>query len=145
MRRRRFRKETSSTLYTRDMCGRYVAPEEAAIEREFHVQRRSWPARLEDAAPFGASYNVAPSQQVPVLRVIRGSADEREGLLMRWGLIPYWANGQPPKFSTINCRIETMETSSSFRDAWQRGQRCIFPAASKHDSSAVTRICSSWS
>jgi putative SOS response-associated peptidase YedK len=111
------------------MCGRYVAPEEAAIEREFHVQRRSWPSRLDGESPFGASYNVAPTQQVPVLRVVRGAGAEREGLLMRWGLIPYWANGAAPKFSTINCRIETMETSSAFRDAWQRGQRCIFPAA----------------
>jgi putative SOS response-associated peptidase YedK len=111
------------------MCGRYVSPEEAAIEREFHVQRRSWPARLDGESPFGASYNVAPTQHVPILRVVRGAGTEREGLLMRWGLIPFWANGQAPKLSTINCRIETMETSSSFRDAWQRGQRCIFPAA----------------
>lgn len=28
---------------------------------------------------------------------------------MRWGLIPYFAKGEPPRFSTINARIETAE------------------------------------
>ena len=41
------------------MCGRYVSPESAAIEREFSVVRTDW--------QFAASYNVAPTQRVPIV------------------------------------------------------------------------------
>ena len=47
---------------------------------------------------------------------------------MRWGLIPPFLKGEPPKFPTQNARIETMETAPAFRDAWKKGQRCIVPA-----------------
>ena len=63
------------------------------------------------------------------MRVIREQAGEREAVLMRWGLVPYWANGRSANYSTINCRIESMQTNASFRDAWRRGQRCILPCA----------------
>ena len=57
---------------------------------------------------FPRSYNVAPTQPVPVVRTKEG---KREGALMRWGLIPYFAKGVPPKYSTINARMETVETA----------------------------------
>jgi putative SOS response-associated peptidase YedK len=44
---------------------------------------------------------------------------------MRWGLIPFFAHGEPPKYSTINARIETVETAASYRGPWKRGQRCL--------------------
>jgi putative SOS response-associated peptidase YedK len=100
------------------MCGRYVSPDEASIEREFNLVRTEW--------QFPASYNVAPTQQVPVVRSGHGG---RQGLCLRWGLIPYFAKGVAGKYSTINARIETMETTASYRDAWQRGQRCLQVAA----------------
>jgi len=49
--------------------------------------------------------------------------------MVRWGLIPAFAHGQPGKFSTINARMESVETAPSFRTAWKRGQRCIQPAS----------------
>lgn len=96
------------------MCGRYVAPEDLAIEREFNLVRHEW--------QFPPSYNVAPTQAVPVIRSREG---EREGLSMRWGLIPFFARGEAPKYSTINARIETVETAASYRGPWNRGQRCL--------------------
>jgi putative SOS response-associated peptidase YedK len=46
--------------------------------------------------------------------------------MMRWGLIPFFAKGEPPpKYSTINARIETFETAASYRGPWKRGQRCL--------------------
>jgi putative SOS response-associated peptidase YedK len=97
------------------MCGRYVSPDEASIEREFNLVRTEW--------QFPPSYNVAPTQQVPIVR----SNDDgvRQGLNVRWGLIPYFAKGIPGKYSTINARIETMESTASYRGPWQRGQRCL--------------------
>jgi putative SOS response-associated peptidase YedK len=53
------------------------------------------------------------------------SQGQREGALLRWGLIPYFAKGEPPKYSTINARIETAETAPSYKGPWNRGQRCI--------------------
>ena len=96
------------------MCGRYVSPDEASIEREFNLVRTEW--------HFPPSYNVAPTQQVPVVRIING---ERQGLRLRWGLIPFFARGEPGKYSTINARVETVETAASYRDPFKRGQRCL--------------------
>ena len=47
---------------------------------------------------------------------------------LRWGLIPYFAKGVPPKYSTINARIETVQTAASYRGPWSRGQRCLVAA-----------------
>jgi putative SOS response-associated peptidase YedK len=96
------------------MCGRYVSPDEAAIEREFNLARSEW--------QFPPSFNVAPTQNVPVIR----SVDRKpHGALMRWGLIPFFARGIPPKNSTINARVETVQTAASYRGPWERGQRCL--------------------
>jgi putative SOS response-associated peptidase YedK len=98
------------------MCGRYVTPEQAEAERNLTVH---W---LE----YERSYNVAPTQQVPVVRLLAG---QREGLMMRWGLVPFFARGVPPKYSTINASIEKLTDAPSWRGPWRRGQRCILPAA----------------
>src|ERR1700719_2899900 len=100
------------------MCGRYSTPQQSEAERYFAVHLLRW--------QFERSYNVAPSQSVPV---IRSAGGQREGVMMRWGLVPYFARGVPPKYSTINARIETIETAASYRGPWKREQRCIVPAA----------------
>jgi putative SOS response-associated peptidase YedK len=100
------------------VCGRYVTKDQAAMERAFSVVKPWW--------RFDASYNVAPTQSVPIVRLAEG---EREGVMMRWGLIPFFAKGVPPRYSTINARIETVETAPSYRGPWNRGQRCIQVAA----------------
>jgi len=96
------------------MCGRYVSPDEASIEREFSLVHSEW--------QFPSSFNVAPTQSVPVIRKVDG---KHHGSLMRWGLIPYFARGVPPKYSTINARVETVRSAASYRGPWQRGQRCL--------------------
>ena len=96
------------------MCGRYVSPDDVAIEREFKLL----PAEFK----FPESFNVAPTQRVPV---IRQKPQGRVLELLRWGLIPFFAKGEPGKYSTINARIETVETSPSYRGPWKRGQRCL--------------------
>ena len=100
------------------MCGRYVSPDDAAIEREFNLVRTEW--------QFPASYNVAPTQDVPVVRV--NKEGERTGSRMHWGLIPFWAKGVQPKYSTINATIEKLTDGATWRGPWKRGQRCIMPA-----------------
>jgi hypothetical protein len=101
------------------MCGRYTSPDEASIEREFNVIRSP-------GLEFRPSYNVAPTQKVPVICQVEKS---RRLELLRWGLIPFFAKGEPTKYSTINARIETVETAASYRGPWKRGQRCLQIAA----------------
>ena len=98
------------------MCGRYVSKTEAALERDWGLTR---------PAPLFESYNIAPTTAVPVVRERHG---ERTCDLLRWGLVPSWAKGIPPKLSTINARLETIATAPSYRGPWQRGQRCLLPA-----------------
>jgi putative SOS response-associated peptidase YedK len=104
------------------MCGRIHIPGETQFLREFDL-----PDELR--LGYEESFNFAATQKTPVLRVVRGTPGKREAVLMRWGLVPFFANGVPPKYSTINARAETIDTSAAFRGCWQRGQRCIIPAA----------------
>jgi putative SOS response-associated peptidase YedK len=103
--------------YNSPMCGRYVSPDDASLEREFNLVRTEW--------RFPANFNVAPTQQVPAIRAVAGVP---QGVLLRWGLVPYFAKGSPGRYSTINARVETLETTASFRGPWRRAQRCILPA-----------------
>jgi len=102
------------------MCGRYITKDQRALERELpFLDVRDWPK-------FEASYNVAPTQLAPV--VIAGAAGN-VCRLMRFGLIPFFAKGVPGSYSTINARVETIETAASFRGPWKRGQRCLVLAS----------------
>jgi putative SOS response-associated peptidase YedK len=69
-------------------------------------------------------YNVAPTQDAPVVRLRDG---ERELVNMHWGLIPHWAKDTKIGYKTINARVETVESKPSFRDAYKK-RRCLVPA-----------------
>ncbi len=99
------------------MCGRYVSPDVAEAERYFLVHLLRW--------DIERSYNVAPTQQVPVVRM---AGSEREGVTLRWGLVPFFAKGVPPKYSTINATIEKLTDGPCWRGPWKRAQRCLLPA-----------------
>jgi hypothetical protein len=45
--------------------------------------------------------------------------------LLRRGLVPFFAHGIAPKYSTINARVETVETSPCYRGPWKCAQRCL--------------------
>lgn len=100
------------------MCGRYVLAQHAKAEQALGVERVHWRGEQ--------SFNVAPTREVPVVRMAADGG--REGVMMLWGLIPPFLKGEKPKFPTMNARIETMEAAPAFRDAWKKGQRCIVPA-----------------
>lgn len=95
------------------MCGRFVSKMEAAMEYEWMLVHQP---------PLFESFNIAPSQQVPV---IRQKAGGRVLDLLRWGLIPYFAKGVPGKFATHIAKVETVRTLASYRGPWTRGQRCL--------------------
>jgi putative SOS response-associated peptidase YedK len=101
------------------MCGRYVSPEAADIERLWNIRHAP--------NPFSrVNYNVAPTHLVPALRSAADGMAELAAL--RWGLIPFWAKGVAPKYGTINATVERMQEAPTYRGPWRRGQRCIVAA-----------------
>jgi putative SOS response-associated peptidase YedK len=100
------------------MCGKYILAQAAKAERAMGIRRGHW--------DYPLSYRVLPTEQVPAVIAANG---EREATLLRWGLIPYWAQGVPLKASTINATAERIASAPAYRDAWRRGQRCILVMA----------------
>jgi hypothetical protein len=70
-------------------------------------------------------YNTAPTDPLPVVTSANG---KRRLELMRWGLVPYWSKDLKINFSTINARADSVATKPAFREAWQRGRRCLIVA-----------------
>jgi len=96
------------------MCGRYVSPDIAEAERYFLVHILRW--------KFERWYNVAPTQQVPVVRIAGG---KREGVTLRCGLLPFFAKGVPPnplmaEFHKAKQRMPAILQSAEF-EAWLTG------------------------
>jgi putative SOS response-associated peptidase YedK len=98
------------------MCGRFslkTTPD--TLERIFG-----------HAAPPGyrPRYNVAPGQQI--LAIVSGDGEERTAML-RWGLIPFWANDPSIGNRLINARAESIARKPAFRNALRR-RRCVILA-----------------
>jgi putative SOS response-associated peptidase YedK len=72
-------------------------------------------------------YNIAPTQDVPVIRERREPKGERTLQLLRWGLIPSWAKDMKGGAKLINARAEGIAERPSFREAFLR-RRCLVPA-----------------
>lgn len=70
--------------------------------------------------PLKPRYNIAPSQEVPVVIWERG----RRLKLFRWGLIPAWAKEPAIGMKMINARAETIEQKPSFKNLIVR-KRCL--------------------
>lgn len=99
------------------MCGRYTL---RATPAQLHRLFRLLTAPL----PFQPRYNIAPSQSIPAVRVSQG---QREIAILRWGLVPRWANDPAIGNRMINARAETVAEKPAYRDAF-RHRRCLVPA-----------------
>jgi putative SOS response-associated peptidase YedK len=101
------------------MCGRYdnlIARDAyAALFRTGRTPRSNFPPR----------YNIAPTDQIPIVRIDPRDG-ERELVMARWGLIPFWMKGKP-KVPHINARAETVHKLPLFREAFAK-RRCLIPA-----------------
>lgn len=70
-------------------------------------------------------FNIAPTQEAPVIRAARDGG--RELAILRWGLVPFWAKDLKVGTKMINARSEEAETKPAFREAI-RSRRCVIPA-----------------
>lgn len=108
---------TAGGLACCDMCGRMtIATPLGSVVNHFKARPRyeGWRER----------YNVAPSQDVPIVRIDYDG--QRELVPVRWGFIPSWMQGTP-KVQPINARAEAVATSGMFRQAYER-RRCLVAA-----------------
>jgi putative SOS response-associated peptidase YedK len=100
------------------MCGRYTLRTPPAQLAEFFGLFRE-----PDVVP---RYNIAPTQQVLAIRFDE-HATPREPVLLRWGLIPSWADDAKIGNRMINARSDTVATKPAFRAAFTR-RRCLIAA-----------------
>ena len=98
------------------MCGRFTlkTPAPVLVER----------FRLSGVPDLTPRYNVAPTQDVAVIRQSAGPARQREFAWMRWGLVPSWARDLSMGSRLINARSETVAEKPAFRAAFAR-RRCL--------------------
>ncbi len=100
------------------MCNRYTVPEIAEIERNWEIGRATQPKFWVQTA--------VPRSTAPF---IRAGQLGRELVFGQWALIPHFAQTAKLPYQTNNARSEELAKKASFRGPWQRGQRCIIPAA----------------
>jgi putative SOS response-associated peptidase YedK len=84
---------------------------------------------LDVAEPMSPRYNIAPSQPIAVVRVGEG---KRELAMLRWGLIPSWADDPKIGSRLVNARSETVADKPAFRSAY-RHRRCLVPASGYYE------------
>lgn len=100
------------------MCGRYTLTTPAELIAEVF--------EVEESAGLEPRYNIAPTQEAPIVRISRRSGG-RALRPARWGLIPYWADDPAIGNRMINARAESAAEKPAFRDALRR-RRCLVPA-----------------
>jgi putative SOS response-associated peptidase YedK len=105
------------------MCGRYTLTSQADLVTELELAR----GEPTDAASewWRPRWNIAPTQPAPVVFQDREGARVLE--LMRWGLVPHWADDLSIGARMINARVEGITTKPAFRDVIKR-RRCLVPA-----------------
>jgi putative SOS response-associated peptidase YedK len=102
------------------MCGRARLSSDVS---ELRIVFRIPPER--PSPNFAASWNVAPTDPLPVVRWDKKAA-ERSLDVLRWGLVPFWAKDLKVGFANINAKAEGIETRPAFREAFAR-RRCLVP------------------
>jgi putative SOS response-associated peptidase YedK len=100
------------------VCGRYTltAPDPAALRARFP---------LGESVEIRPRFNVAPTD--PVLAVTTAREGAPRGELLRWGLVPGWADSPAIGAKMINARVETAADKPAFRTAFER-YRCLIVA-----------------
>lgn len=96
------------------MCGRFAfySPAEATAAL-FGVT---------NAPALAPRYNIAPTQDVATIREAEDGT--RELVMLRWGLVPFWAKDPAIGNRMINARAETVAEKPAYRAAYRK-RRCL--------------------
>ena len=104
------------------MCGRYSLITDIAQLRELFEF-------IGVAINLQPRWNIAPTQEAPVIRIEDGA---RRLAMLRWGLVPYWAEDPSGGSRMINARGETVAEKPAFKAAY-RARRCLVIADGFYD------------
>ena len=96
------------------MCGRFT------LRTNLYLLAPDLGQLQDFGAPWKPRYNIAPTQQIFVVR--QGQISQ-----MKWGLIPPWAKEAKVGNMMINARGETIDEKRSFKKPFEK-QRCLIPA-----------------
>ncbi|HEX9506381.1 MAG TPA: SOS response-associated peptidase, partial [Acidimicrobiia bacterium] len=106
------------------MCGRFVSVSSPQLlVAHFGVEESTVGEREPD-------YNVTPRARVPIVRERRRRGEPqttRVLSMVRWGLVPSWAENPSIGDQLINARAESVAEKAAFKTAFRR-RRCIVPA-----------------
>jgi putative SOS response-associated peptidase YedK len=75
-------------------------------------------------------YNVAPTQQIPVIRQYEDGQNHLD--FLHWGLIPSWSKDKSIGSKMINARSETVSEKPAFKQAI-RYRRCLVPSSGYYE------------
>jgi putative SOS response-associated peptidase YedK len=100
------------------MCGRFVlmTPGKDLAER----------FGLEEIPDLEPRYNIARTQMVAIIR-LNPETLQRRLVIVKWGLIPFWAKDKSIGNRLINARAESASGKPAFRSAF-KSKRCLVPA-----------------
>lgn len=98
------------------MCGRAKLPDDVSeIKLDLKID---W----DEIGEYQPRWNAAPTTKLPV---VLSRSGERVLTLMRWGLVPAWADDIKAGASTFNARAEGVDMRPAFRGAWRARRRCL--------------------
>lgn len=105
------------------MCGRFFR--HRLSWEDYHAQLNLF--RPEEVPEFPESYNVAPTQTVPIIR-LHENGEDPELVPAVWGLVPRWWKKplSEKKFSTFNAKAEEAHSKATFRASW-KDRPCLVP------------------
>lgn len=107
----------------KSMCGRFTLYSPLETLRQIFG--------FEGNVNFAPRYNIAPTNDVPVIGLKKDSATTGIAM-MRWGLIPRWAEDEKIAYKMINARAETIDAKPAYAPAFEK-RRCIIPADSFYE------------
>jgi len=81
-----------------------------------------------------SNHNLAPTEDVPVVRPTGGAADESNYRFdeLRWWLTPSWSNAVNTRYAMFNAKSETLLEKRSFAKPF-RTQRCVVPVTGYYE------------
>ena len=98
------------------MCGRYTLSTPSDLLADL--------MEVQETPELSPRFNIAPTQEAPILRLAVDPSPHREIELLKWGLVPFWAKDPTIGNRMINARAETVAEKPSFRNCFKK-RRCI--------------------
>ncbi|HEY3552416.1 MAG TPA: SOS response-associated peptidase [Solirubrobacterales bacterium] len=109
------------------------APAKESVQDGREAQGDGKEALQEKAPPGLGRFNVAPTQEILVVRASpeeeEAARGEREAQLMRWGLVPVWAKDLKVGYRMINAKKENLLKSKAYSPLIDKFRhRCLIVA-----------------